>query len=249
MSVSFDESAMFGDFSEVEVSDTGHKRRVIVLLADISNSMNSETKPARPSCIQALNTQLEQWVPRVNAEGRKNLSNAEFAVITFGQGGVQVVNPGGGVPHEDGGAFMRADRFTMGPFTAGGVTPMVEAISTGIELARDRARFIREKHKLLTGQPRLIMFSDGRPTDSQGYPSNDWRPLARRIHKLREDRQLQFFAFGMPGVDESVMRGLAPRMGYYPLNDLDFKQLLDLILLATLSADPYKGLNDALGAD
>ncbi len=232
----------------VEIGDGSHKRRIVVLLADVSNSMNSEVGGGRTR-IEALNAQLERWVPKVQEDGRTgNLRDVEFGVITFGKGGVRVISADAGrEPHEDGGAFTAAALFTMGPFTAGGTTPIVEAIERGIQLAQARVAYVQRVHKLQTGQPRLIMFSDGAPTDDNGRPTQAWRPVADQIRSLHAARRLQFFGFGVPGVDEQVMRALAPDDGYFTLESVDFKKLLDLILIATSARDPYATLRRSFG--
>jgi uncharacterized protein YegL len=91
------------------------------------------------------------------------------------------------------------------------------------------------------------MFSDGEPTDDNGYPTRAWMPVADRLHAMRLSRRLYFLAFGVPGVNEDTMRKLAPEDGYYQLHQLDFRLLLELILKATTSADPYVAMNEALG--
>lgn len=231
----------------VQPPDTGsHKRRIVVILADVSYSMASPTDSGLTR-IEALNQQLTEWVPRVRSDSR--LGDVEFAVVTFGDAGVQVIKRDSGKDdHVDGGAFVPAGDFELGPFTANGVTPMVAAIERAIALAQERGRYLKQTQNLISGQPRLIMFTDGQPTDDDGNPTDAWRVVAGRLQALRTQRRLQFFGFGVPGVNTAVMRELVPDPdGYYELESMDFKMLLDLILVATSAADPFDTLRKAYG--
>jgi uncharacterized protein YegL len=230
---------------DVQPPDTpSRKRRVVVILADVSYSMASQTDSGLTR-IEALNQQLTEWVPRVRSDSR--LGDVEFAVVTFGDAGVQVVSRDRDVPdHADGGAFVPAAEFQLGPLSASGVTPMAAAIERAITLAQDRGRYLKQTHGVISGQPRLIMFTDGQPTDDQGNPTDAWRAVAGRLQAFRTQRRLQFFGFGVPGVNTAVMRELVPDPdGYRELESMDFKMLLDLILLATSAADPFDTLRKA----
>ena len=235
------------EFSEVRFAGAQRRRRIAVLLADISHSMN-EKVAGGGTRIDALNAKLAEWVPSVRAGGNNNLQDVEFAVITFGDGGVRVVSgTPDASPHEDNGAFVPASAFSMGPFKAAGVTPMVEAVELAIGIAQRRQQYLMDQHGLNSGQPRLLMFSDGRPTDHEGHPTQAWRPLADRLHAMRTGKKMYFLAFGVPGVDTLTMRALAPEGGFFELPQLDFKRLLDLILIATSASDPYTSVHEAFG--
>lgn len=231
----------------VQVAQSNLKRRVVVILADISHSMNLPTLDVATGRTQprisALNQQLEQWVPMVRED--TGMADIEFAVITFGEGGVRVLmRDPNATEHADGGAFVPASALELGPFVAGGNTPMVAAIERAIALVQRRQRFLKETHSIITGQPRLILFTDGQPTDERGNPTQAWRPLAGRLKALRVNRELQFFGFGVPGVDTAIMRELVPdNKGYFELANTDFKLLLKLITDATTSSDPYATLS------
>lgn len=235
------------EFSEIKFAGGQRRRRLIVLLADISYSMNANV-PNQGTRISALNAKLAEWTRQIRDGASTNLQDVEFAVITFGDGGVKITSGDPARPaHEDGGAFVAAADFTMGPFRANGVTPMVAAIELAIDIAQRRQKYLMDHHGLNSGQPRLLMFSDGQPTDDEGKPTSTWLPVADRLRALRNGRKMYFMVFGVPGVDAGTMRRLAPENGFHELPTVDFKTLLDLILIATSASDPYTSVLEALG--
>ncbi|MEV5689699.1 vWA domain-containing protein [Micromonospora globbae] len=213
------------------VTDT-HRRRFVALLIDTSQSM-ATTQTNGMRAIDALNRELERWLPTVRAGGRGPLRDVEFVVITFGATGVSVVSGNRTISAEDGGAFVPASRLEIPPLAAGGATPMVEAVELALSLVEQRRQYVQTIHAQQTGGPRLILVSDGEPTDREGNPTDDWQRLAHRLEQWRATRRMQLFAFGVPGVDDEVMRALATPNGYFPLEDLDLRRLLDLVLVAT----------------
>ncbi|WP_320064863.1 hypothetical protein [Micromonospora sp. RTGN7] len=217
---------------EVEFVTDTHRRRFVALLIDTSRSM-AATQSNGVVAIDALNRELARWLPTLRAEGRGPLRDVEFVVVTFGAGGVSVVSGDGTPSADDGGAFVPASRLELAPLVAGGATPMVEAVELALSLVEQRRRQVQTVHAQQTGGPRLILVSDGAPTDAEGNPTDDWKPLARRLEQWRSTGRMRLFAFGVPGVDDEVMRALATANGYFPLADLDLRKLLDLILVAT----------------
>ncbi len=217
---------------EVDFITDTHRRRFVALLIDTSQSM-ATTQSNGVRAIDALNRELSRWLPTVRAEGRGSLRDVEFVVVTFGAAGVSVVSGNRTSSAEDGGAFVPASRLELPPLVAGGATPMVEAVELALSLVEQRRQYVQTVHAQQTGGPRLILVSDGAPTDGEGNPTDDWQRLARRLEQWRATRRMRLFAFGVPGVDDEVMRALATPSGYFPLADLDLRRLLDLILVAT----------------
>jgi uncharacterized protein YegL len=213
------------------VTDT-HRRRFVALLIDTSRSM-AVTQTNGVRAIDALNLHIAEWLPAVRAEGQGPLRDVEFVVITFGEGGVRVVSGEQRPSAEDGAAFVPAARLDLPVLPAGGATPMVEAVELALSLIEQRRQHVQSVHAQQTGGPRLILITDGEPTDLEGNPTDEWRPLARRLEQRRASGRLQLFAFGVPGVDDDVMRALATESGYFSLAELDLKKLLDLVLVAT----------------
>lgn len=232
---------------EVEFIHDTHRRRLVALLVDTSASMAS-TQLDGERAIDVLNRELARWLPTVRAEGQGNLRDVEFLVVTFGAGGVRVVSGDGDPSAEDGRSFVRAAALRLDPLPAGGATPMTGAVDLAVRLLEDRRLILQTRHGLQTGRPRLILISDGAPTDDEGNPTDRWRELAERLTQWRRAARLQLFAFGVPGVDDDVMRALATPECYFRLDELDVRRLLDLILVATSEHEPLAAVwNRVLG--
>jgi uncharacterized protein YegL len=220
------------------LSDT-HRRRLVALLLDTSASMGSSQVDGLRA-IDALNAELAAWLPKVRAEGLGNLRDIEFLVVTFGAGGVAVASGRKEPSTEDGAAFVPAAQLTLDPLPAGGATPLTQAVDLALTLLEQRRQRVQTEHCQQVGQPRMILVSDGGPTDDEGNDTDAWRPLAQRLAQLRAAGRLQLFAFGVPGVDDAVMRALATDECYFRLAELDIKKLLDLVLVATAEHLPLR---------
>ncbi|GGN18234.1 uncharacterized protein YegL [Actinoplanes campanulatus] len=201
--------------------------RFVTLLLDTSDSMRTTETGGVPAIV-ALNRQLAAWLPAVRAAGAGALRGVEFAVVTYGLGGVLVVSGDGTPSAADGGAFVPAARLEIPELTAGGASPMVAAIDLALHL-------LEERRALAPGPAasRIILVGDGAPTDFEGNPSDEWRPLARRLARARGHRRTQIFAFGLPGADDTVMRALATDDGCFELPGLDLAGLLGAVLAAS----------------
>jgi uncharacterized protein YegL len=237
-----------GTAPDVPLLEDTHRRRLVALLLDTSASM-AATMVDGERAIDALNREIAGWLPKVRAEGGGNLRDVEFAVLTFGEGGVRVVSGGRTDSAEDGGAFVPAAALTLGPLPAGGATPMVDAVDAALGLLEQRRRHVQEVHHQQSGRPRLILISDGAPTDAEGNPTDEWRRLAQRLEQWRAGGRAELFAFGVPGVDDEVMRALAGAEHYFRLDELDVHKLLALILIATSPYEPLEKVHDLFRED
>jgi len=242
----FDDDAPEPDDDLGFITDT-HRRRFVALLIDTSDSMRTTETDGLP-VIEALNRRIAAWLPKVRAEGRGALRDVEFVVITFGAGGVLVASGDGTPSAGDDGAFVPAARLTVPELAAGGATPMVEAVDLALHLLEERRTLVQQLGQQ-TGAPRLILVSDGAPTDFEGNPSEQWRRLAQRLAQGRKTRSTQLFAFGVPGVDDEIMRALATDDGYFKLADFDLKKLLDLVLVATAEQTDFADVRRLFAED
>jgi uncharacterized protein YegL len=241
-----DDGANQADEDPGFLTDT-HRRRFVALLVDTSDSMRTSETDGRPA-IAALNERITAWLPRVRDEGRSSLRDVEFLVITFGADGAKVVSGNAQPSAEDGGAFVPAAALTVPDLVAGGATPMVEAVDLALQLLEERRTLVQRAGQQ-TGAPRIILVSDGAPTDFEGNPSDNWRPLARRLAAARKTRRIQLFAFGVPGVDDEIMRALAGDEAYFKLSELDLKKLLDLVLVATAEQTDFEDVRRLFAED
>jgi len=237
----------FDDSAPIPFSTDSHRRRTVVLILDVSWSMLGQLPDGRPA-IEALNAQLRQWLPAVRGEGHGLLRDTDFAVISLGKDGVRVISGSGDSSNvEDGGAFVPASHLALDDLTAAGASPLVEALELGLHLAEERRRYLQEVRSLQAGTPRILLVSDGKPTDEEGNPTTAWTRISTRLSVLRAARRVRVYAFGIPGCDETIMRSFAGD-GFFPLAKLDIRQLFDLILTATLAGDdnPFQAVVDSL---
>jgi uncharacterized protein YegL len=244
-----DEFARLGDITPNPVSI---RRRVVIVLLDLSTSMSFPAGPAdhpRPR-IELLNEQLLEWLPAVRRQGADSLRDVEFAVISFSGHGVRFLTGGEPQPgprsHEDGGAFIPAADLELDALEAFGTTPMLEAVNLALDLGAARVNYLAREHQLQTGQVRIVMFTDGSPYD-RDLPEDEWQAVAERVRASSAQRHVQFFAFGVTVIDDTKLRAMSGDEGYFPLADFDFAKLLDLILLATSADDPFATIRDVFG--
>lgn len=196
-------------------------RLPIVLLLDTSDSMRAS------GGIGQLNEALAAWHDELRDEDYI-ARVGEIAMVTFGEGGVRVIDATGQSGDEPADPFVSVDEFDPPVLEAGGVTPMVEGIERAIELVRQRKNEIRSSGLILAHRPLIYMITDGAPTNSSGKRSQEWKTLTPTLRDLEEGKHLLFFAFGVEGADEAVLRGLAPE-AWHLLAGLKFAQFLRFV--------------------
>ncbi|ONH33722.1 hypothetical protein BL254_19170 [Protofrankia sp. BMG5.30] len=178
---------------------------LVVLCMDTSYSMRGEA-------IDRLNDALAGWARSMQA-GEKMARTTEFALITFGAGGVRKWRGSESFdPRSDRTPFVPAHSFQPPKLIADGVTPLVEAVRLSISVIEARKRQLA-RDRVTWKRPLVWLVTDGRPTDDQGHPSSDWRPLAGEIRGLEANQKLALFAIGIPPIDDqgqATLRELAP---------------------------------------
>lgn len=225
-------------FDEGTFNSGVEKRVSVIMLLDTSGSMAPRNAPA-PWPIDQLNEELSSWAREVRADARLR-HRAEIAMISFGAGGVVV--------HELGpdGPFVPAARFEPPMLTAGGVTPMLKAITKAIELSQNRKTHL-DQERIRRFRPLIFMLSDGAPTDDFGNPLDPdaIRPVAREIAALEAAKHLAFFAVGVRGAEVAKLKLLAPE-GYWDLGMGDFSEFLRLMSASAGNADPLSHARDEI---
>jgi uncharacterized protein YegL len=168
---------------EIEFAKNPEPRCPVVLLLDTSSSMSG--KP-----INELNDGLVTFKQAVQQDRKASL-RVEVTIITF-DSYVNTVQD-----------FITIDQFYPPILKASGSTSMGQ----GIESALNQLESRRETYKsygITCYQPRIILITDGGPTDGE-Y----WKTAAQRVRLGAEDNFL-FYAVGVQGADMNTLRQIAP---------------------------------------
>ncbi len=169
---------------EIEFVTNPDPRCPCVLLLDTSGSMDG-------AAIDALNQGLLAFQNDIRNDGLAQ-RRVEVAIVTFGNGGVQTIQE-----------FITAGKFEAPILTAGGRTPMGEAIHRGLDMLRDRKAQYKA-NGIAYYRPWIFMITDGIPTD-------EWQMAAQRVHAEEETKALAFFAVGVAGADIQTLSQIAKR--------------------------------------
>jgi uncharacterized protein YegL len=154
-----------------------------VLLLDTSSSMAG--KP-----IAELNEGLRLYKSELLADPLA-AKRVEVALISFG-GDVRVVSD-----------FATTENFHPPALAASGHTPMGSAITQALDMVEQRKASYRA-NGIPYFRPWLFLITDGAPTD-------EWRPAARRVKDGEENRGFAFFVVGVEGADFEVLRQVSCR--------------------------------------
>jgi uncharacterized protein YegL len=170
-------------------------RCACVLLLDTSGSMSGAP-------IDALNQGLRAFQADIQEDALAK-RRVEIAIITFG-GSVQTVQD-----------FVSAGSFSAPSLSAGGGTPMGEAIALGLQLAKARKAEYRSGG-VPYYQPWVFLITDGEPTD-------EWQSAATLVKSDASDRAVTFFAVGVGGANMQILSSITPRV--LKLEGLKFAEL------------------------
>lgn len=167
----------------VEFASNPEPRCACVLLLDTSGSMGG--KP-----IAALNEGLRAFAADLGGDPLAR-QRVEVAVVTFG-GGVEVAND-----------FVTAGQFEPGRLSAGGGTPMGEAVLRGLQMVDER-KATYKANGIVYYRPWVFLITDGEPTDH-------WQEAADAVRGAEEANGLAFFAVGVEGANHDILTKLAVR--------------------------------------
>jgi uncharacterized protein YegL len=208
--------------------ESAKSKLLVVLTVDTSGSMG------KTGAIHELNRALAAW--RTDLLAQPALRRiTEIALVSFGRPDattgtdVTVLDPAGANVGEITQPFVAVDRFAPRDLEAGGHSPMVPAIQRALEIIEVRRTELRAEGIGMAARPMVFLLTDGTPTGPGGLPTDRWADLVPRLRELELSRQLLFFALGVRGAQERVLRGLAPR-STYKVDDANFGELLKVAL-------------------
>jgi uncharacterized protein YegL len=203
-------------------------RTLIMLVLDTSSSMR------QTGAIDELNDALQKWCAELRGNDALQMSG-EIAMITFGKDHVVAVDPSGQATGQARRPFVPLRQFHPPELAADGLTPMVEAIQYALEVLSVRKSELTAEGLGLAYRPMVYLITDGVPTDLQGNRTDRWRDVAAMLRQHEAGKHLLFFALGVRGADQEVLRGLAPQ-SWYLLGDTDFSKVLRLVSTSIGSA-------------
>ena len=167
----------------VQLAENPDPRAPCLLLLDASASMSGAK-------IRALNEGLELFRNDV-MDDELARRRVEVALVAFGSGGARTVQD-----------FVTVEQWTPTPLSAGGSTPMGEALERGLALLEAR-KALYKRAGLQYYRPWLFLLTDGEPTDR-------WQEAAEAVRAADAARGLIFFAVGVESANMTRLAEIAP---------------------------------------
>ncbi|WBB77773.1 hypothetical protein O7606_16000 [Micromonospora sp. WMMD882] len=197
-------------------------RLLITLVVDTSESMTDG------DAIGQLNRALRRWRDDLRRESRL-CRIGEIALVSFGVGGVTVVDPSGRSQGPVAEPFVPVDDFDPPTLPAGGFSPLVAGVRRALAVTAARRDRLAAAGVTMAYRPLVYLLTDGAPSDDRGGDDGSWPALAEELRRQEAANALLFFAFGVRGADERVLNALAPG-AYQPIEGSDFPLLLKRVL-------------------
>ncbi len=192
----------FGDF---EFNDNPEQRCPCLLVLDTSGSMHGDP-------IRQLNEGLRAFMDEVRSDSLA-AKRVEVAIVTFGP--TQLIQP-----------FATIDQVGFRELTAGGATPMGEAVTLAIKTLTERKAAYRA-NGVGFYRPWIFLITDGASTDNLSA-------AAAAVRDGEAAKAFSFYAVGVEGADFQQLRGLSVK-DPLKLKGLSFQELFKW-LSASLSA-------------
>lgn len=204
--------------SSVDIAPTNYQKRLpAVLVLDTSSSMAG-------SKIAELNNGLQVLQQHFDPENGDPtvLRSVELALVTFGAGGVNAIDLRSGQPTSDLDlAFVEAGQFVAPKLTAGGSTPMGQAMNLAFDTLTAR-KSAYKANGIPYNRPWIFLISDGAPTD-------DWEYAAIRSSQEVEGNHAIVWSIGVDGADLATLARFSGDRPALLLKGLYFSQLFEFI--------------------
>lgn len=218
--------------SSVGIATTNYQKRLpAILLLDTSSSMSGDKIRELNNGIKVLEQHFdpETGDPTV-------LRSVELAMVTFGAGGVNIIDLKTGKESSDqNAAFVEAGQFVAPTLRPGGSTPMGPAMDLALDTLATRKRFYKNQG-IPYNRPWIFMISDGAPDPG-------WESAAARAAREIAGNHVIVWSIGVDGADlDTLSRFSAPRPAL-PLKGLYFSELFEFIsssVAGASSTDPAK---------
>ena len=178
-----------------QFADNPEPRCPCILLLDTSASMFGNP-------VQELNNGLVAFKDELMADSMAS-KRVEVAIVSFGP--VRTVCD-----------FTSPDTFTPPQMTAGGDTPMGEAIERAITMLDER-KIVYKQNGISYYRPWLFLITDGAPTDL-------WATAANQVQLGEQNKSFLFFAIGVEGCNLEVLGQISQRQAI-KLKGLRFRDM------------------------
>ena len=205
------------ELEQAEFADNPEPRCAVVLLLDTSGSMHGQP-------ITELNSGLQDFDAALKSDTLASL-RVEVSIVAFG-GKVRALDVAGAIagsgapeiPFNADQAFVTADRFHPPTLSAGGETPMGEAVRQAITLLHDRKE-IYKRNGVDYFRPWVFLITDGNPTDK------DWEQAAELAREEEGRKGLLFYAVGVENADMKTLTRFSDQRQPLKLKGLAFREL------------------------
>ena len=155
----------------------------IMLLLDVSNSMEGEPHAQLQAGLQAFANYLQ--------EDSLSKRRVEVGVITFGDTYLEAYD------------FVQAMDWAPPEITLRGTTPMGEAIRAGLQAVEARVQHYIDEGRTYY-RPWMFLITDGAPTD-------EWLSAAEKIKEAETQQRINFYAVGVNEADMDILNSLSRR--------------------------------------